>query len=134
MKKRKRKHHLQPKLQDQALWMSLAAVFLLFFIGFISFSDRTILTGSAVQNIAYVRAGTTLINGVQEIPGLQQYSFEVLDTIKNGQMVVQIDNNLPFAGPFYSKFTISSDQPEKIGTISLSLKIPQQELNEKRIS
>ena len=134
MKKRKKDPRINHKLQDQALWMSLAAVFLFFFIGLISFADPSIITGSAVQNIAYVEGGTTLTNGVRDIPGFQQYTFEVLETIKNGQMQVEIDNSIPFQDEFYSKFTISSDQPEKIGMITMSLKIPEQELQQKHIS
>ncbi len=134
MKKRKKEPHIRQKLQDQALWMSLAAVFLFFFIGLISFADPSIITGSAIQNIAYVEQGATITNEVQDVPGFQQYTFEVLETIKNGQMRVDVDSSIPFTEPFYSKFTISSNQPEKIGMITMSLKIPEQELQQKHIS
>ncbi len=134
MKKRKPKHHIQPQLQDQAVWMSLAAVFLLFFIGIISFSDHSSLTSAAVQNIAFVKAGTELDFGVKEIPGLERYFFEVRETIKNGQMRVEQDETIPFDQPYYSKFRISSAEEDKIGTVRLQLKVEQQLLHSKGIS
>ncbi len=134
MKKRKLKHHIQPQLQDQAVWMSLAAVFLIFFIGIISFSDHSGLTSAAVQNIAFVKAGTELDFGVKEIPGLERYFFEVRETIKNGQMLVKQDETIPFARSYYSKFKITSAEEEKIGTIRLQLKLEQQLLHSLGIS
>ncbi len=134
MKKRRQKHHIQPKLQDQAVWMSLAAVFLLFFIGIISFSDHSSLTSAAVQNIAFVKAGTVLDFGVKDIPGLERYFFEVRETIKNGQMRVEQDETIPFARPYYSKFRISSAEEDKIGTVRLQLKLEQQLLRSQGIS
>lgn len=134
MKKRKPKHHIHPKLQDQAVWMSLAAVFLLFYIAFISFSDHPNLTGSAVQNIAFVKAGNQLDFGVNEIPGLEQYRFQVTATIKNGQMRVEPDEAIAFDRPYYSKFRISSPDEDKIGTVQLLLKLEQQTLLGKGIS
>lgn len=134
MKKRKSKHHIQPKLQDQAVWMSVAAVFLLFYIVLISFSEHPNLTGSAVQNIAFVKAGTQLDFGVREIPGLERYFFEVKETIKNGQMLVEVDETISFDQPYYSKFRISSPDEDKIGTVQLLLKLEQQTLQGKGIS
>ncbi len=134
MKKRKQKHHIHPKLQDQAVWMSVAAVFLLFYIALISFSEHPNLTGSAVQNIAFVKAGSQLDFGVKEIPGLERYFFEVKETIKNGQMLVEVDETISFDRPYYSKFRISSPDEDKIGTVQLLLKLEQQTLQGKGIS
>ncbi len=133
-KKRVFVHHIQPQLQDQAVWMSLSAVFLLFFIAFLSFSDHSSLTGSAVQNIAFVKAGTQLDFGVDEIPGLERYKFQVTETIKNGQMRVEPDETISFARPYYSKFRISSPDKDKIGAVQLFLKLEEQLLLSKGIS
>lgn len=134
MKKRKQKYNIQPQLQNQAVWMSTAAVFLLFYIALISFSEHPNLTGSAVQNIAFVKAGTQLDFGVDEIPGLEQYTFEVTKTIKNGQMRVDKDETISFTRPYYSKFHISSPAEDKIGAVQLFLKLEDQLLLSKGIS
>ncbi|MDO8656663.1 MAG: hypothetical protein Q7K45_05480 [Nanoarchaeota archaeon] len=134
MKKRKQKYHIQPQLQDQGVWMSAAAVFLLFFIAFISFSDHSSLTGAAVQNIAFMAAGSQFSAGVREIPGVEQYTIELTETVKNGQIVVTENPAIAFTQPFYSKFTISSDNPARMGAVQLFLKLEEQVLLSKGIS
>ena len=106
--------------------MSATAVFLLFFIAFISFSDHSSLTGAAVQNIAFMTAGSQFSAGVREIPGVDQYTIELTETVKNGQIVVKENPAIAFTQPFYSKFTISSDNAARMGTVQLFLKLEEQ--------
>lgn len=114
--------------------MSATAVFLLFFIAFISFSDHSSLTGAAVQNIAFMTAGSQFSAGVREIPGVEQYTIELTETVKNGQIVVTENPAIAFTQPFYSKFTISSDNAARMGAVQLFLKLEEQVLLTKGIS
>ena len=114
--------------------MSATAVFLLFFIAFISFSDHSSLTGAAMQNIAFMTAGSQFSAGVREIPGVDQYTIELTRTVKNGQIIVTENPAIAFTQPFYSKFTISSDNAARMGAVQLFLKLEEQLLLSKGIS
>ena len=54
------------------------------------------LTGNTVQNIGYMTKGEPLHMSVKDVPYLDLMFTNAAETIKNGVVVVEADNSVPF--------------------------------------
>ncbi len=116
--------------KKELLWIFLTTVAVLAVIALIANFTPSGLTGHflAVQNIAYLKAGSELPMAVKNIKGMYLANFELLDDIKGGQITFQEDDSLAFDGIAYSKFVVASADEDKIGEIRITMKIRQADL------
>ena len=117
---------------DTTFWVFLSGVFLLAAaaIAFSSLSHPNITGNAAIQTIAFVKGGTELAFEVN-VGGIKEGIAYITTTIKNGKILFEERQNLLFKGTSYSKMKISSEESASISKLELTIKVKEEELQEK---
>lgn len=118
--------------KKELFWIFLTTMVILVIIAVIANFSPPGATGHfiAVQNIAYLKAGSELPMAVKNVKGMHLANFELLEDIKDGQILFEEDSSIPFDGIAYSKFRVSATDEDKLGKIELTMKIKQADLKE----
>ncbi|MDO8510907.1 MAG: hypothetical protein Q7S55_01960 [Nanoarchaeota archaeon] len=119
-------------LQQPNLWVILSVALLVIGLTVITSLGPSSVTGNTVQNIARMNKGDPLQLSVSDVPGLLTVFTNANEIIRDGKITVVVDENLPFNGKFFSKFTVTSEN--KWGTLRFTFKIKEQDLLAKGIS
>src|SRR3989338_2647429 len=88
-----------------------------------------IVTGSAIQNIAYAKEGTPLSIGVNDVEGVSRLDFTALGIIKEGKIIIE-----PLTGLAYNRFQITSPQADAFGPLTIMLKLEEKRLQELKLA
>lgn len=118
-------------LQGPNLWVVLSVVFLVSTLTLLTIFGPPSLTGNTVQNIGYMTKGEPLHMSVKDVPYLDLMFTNAAETIKNGVIVVEVDNSVPFDRPYMTKFNVTS--VGKFGSLQFTFKIKDQDLYSKGI-
>ncbi len=119
------------EIKNKPFWALLAATFLVSIIVIIGIVDSTIhLTSNAVINIAWMGAGNEFHFEVRGIDGIYNATVQILEDVKNGKIIIENDETIPFAGDYYTKFRVYSADEGKFGTINFIFKLKQTKIRE----
>ena len=118
------------KMRHKQSWAIIGIFFLLSVMTIISLQEQEMsLTGNAVQTVGFIKAGSVLDFQVQGVPGLNDGTVTFSEDVRNGVIKFEENKNNPFTRPFYSKFTISSEDENKIASLKLNLGLEQTKLD-----
>ncbi len=121
-----KKKSRQPKVHNKTSWSALGAVFLIS-LATVLLIPMTSLTITGLA-ISYAKEGTTINMEVRDVLGVKEAFVSIKETIKGGKVLFTQDNSIEFDGKAISKFTISSNDPDKIGNIDIIYKLKTPEL------
>ena len=114
------------KESNKRFWVILGIVFLLSGITIgISFFNSSALTGNlAIQFISSAEEGKNLFLEVRNVKGMQFMDIAVKNDLKNAKITIEEINTPPwFEGTAYSSFKIASEDANKLGMITYTLKL-----------
>jgi len=112
------------KLEHRSFWIVLGMVFLLSIFTILSLLNSDNLTGHAtVQNIAYAEEGSNLFFEIRNVHGMLYADIELLETIKESQIVFSDEELMDFDGKIFNSFKVSSKDSSKFGSVTYTLKI-----------
>lgn len=121
-------------LWHKNFWIALIVIMIVSFIViFLNMDEKVTVTGKIIQPIAFMKAESFIDIEGKEISGLSQVRIEIMDTIKGGEIIIEEDNNIIFPGKAISKFTISSKNADKIGKLTFTLRLTEEELNKAKV-
>ncbi|MDP3640390.1 MAG: hypothetical protein Q8R53_04280 [Nanoarchaeota archaeon] len=123
----------------KSFWLILGILFLVsgaVVIMSLLSSGPAIVTGSAIQNIAYAKEGTPLSIGVNDVEGVSRLDFTALAIIKEGKIIVEplTLTREPFTGIAYNRFQITSPQADAFGPLTITLKLEEKKLQELKLA
>jgi len=119
------------KLRHKQSWAILGILFLLSLMTIISLQESGMsITGNAVQTVGFAKAGSTLSFQVSNVPGLNDATAVFNQEIRNGVIKFEVNENIPFENDYYSKFSISSVDEDKITSLKLTLFLEQVKLDQ----
>ena len=114
------------KESNKRFWIILGIVFLLSGITIgISFFNSSALTGNlAIQFISSAEEGKNLFLEVRNVKGMQFMDIDVKNDLKNAKITIEEINSPPwFEGTAYSSFKIASEDANRLGMITYTLKL-----------
>ncbi len=120
------KENLQALLKEPAFWAVLTVVVALPLVALLASTFG--LTGGAIQNIAFVKAGSEMQLEVKGVEGMQYVNTFFNADTKGGQIVFEEDSYIPFSGTPYSKIKVSSDRAENIERMEYTFKLDDKRL------
>ena len=120
-----------PQLKHPQFWAGIAIVLLISVIGILSIVEQNpALTGAfSVQNIAFVKQGTSMSLEVKNVPGLQRVTLHFSADVKSGQVRFEEDSSIPFKGKAIAKLLGSANEAVKISSIDLLLKVKESDIS-----
>lgn len=132
MKKRERKHDLHHK----SFWVSIAFLFVLSFLVLVNSSGPTVTGNTAIQTIAYMKAGSELDFEVRNVNSVKQVTVAIQKDVKNA--VIQLEEidtpSWEFQGTVLSKFRISSPDGDKFSQFRFLLKVMESDLHQSNLN
>ena len=133
--KKRGKEECTPK----SFWLILGILFLVsgaVVVMSLLSSGPAIVTGSAIQNIAYAKEGTPLSIGVNDVEGVSRLDFTALGIIKEGKIIIEplTLTREPFTGIVYNRFQITSPQADAFGPLTIMLKLEEKRLQELKLA
>ena len=119
----------KPTIHSQ-FWAGFAIIVLISVIAILSQVEKNpSLTGAvAVQNIAFVKQGSSMSLEVKNVPGLQDATLHFAADVKGGQINFKSDDSIPFEGKSIVKFTGSGNDALKISSIDLTIKLKESQV------
>src|SRR3990167_2810210 len=111
---------------NKRFWIILGIVFLFSTITIgISFFNSSALTGNlAVQFISTAEEGEKLFVEVRNVEGIQFMEIGIKNDLKNAKITIEEINSPPwFEGTAYSSFKITSEDANRLGMITYTLKL-----------
>ncbi len=114
------------------VWVVLSVVLLIVFLTAITMLGPSSVTGNTVQTISRMNKGDPLQLSVRDVPGLETIFTNADEIIKNGKIIVEVDDSIPFDRPYVVKFKVSSEG--KFGPMRFQFKVKEQDLLDKGIS
>lgn len=109
----------------EVFWVTIVVMFILSVLAITFSLDSP--TGNSVQTIAFIDSGSLTFE-VKDVPGVKSAVIHFSDSVKNGKILFELDDSIPFKGNSYRKFKISSSDQDKILKVDLSLKIKEDDL------
>ncbi|MBI2146157.1 hypothetical protein HYU22_02355 [Candidatus Woesearchaeota archaeon] len=120
-------------LPNRRFWALFGVLLLLSAVAIITSIDDPFLTGHAVaQSISFMKSGSELMFEVKNF-GVKNITVQLLQEVKNGEIVLEEKDTIPFDGVAYSKFTVTSTEAEKFGDMELEFKVNKELLHQKAI-
>mgnify|MGYP001558454597 CR=1 FL=1 len=129
-----RKKRTRRLAQRPNLWVAFSVLFLISVFTVVTMMGPGTVTGNTVQPISRLNKGDPLHLAVKDVPGLETVFITAKENIKGGQVTVLRNDGYPFDREYFSKFQVSSDQPEKYGPLRFTFKVKELDLYEKGIS
>ncbi len=121
------------ELPNRKFWALFGILLLLSAVAIITSIDDPFLTGHAVaQSISLMKGGSELMFEVKNF-GVKNITVQLLQEVKNSDIVLEEKETIPFDGAAYSKFTITSTAADKFGAIEFEFKIDKEVLYQKAI-
>ena len=121
-------------LKNKEFMVYLSLFLLLSVLVILNSVDDLNVTGNAIIQISYMSGGEELHFEVKDVTGVKEVTIPLRNAIKNGKVLLYNNQEIEFAGTYYSKFTILSEEEDKFGEINLLLKIKEDELLAKGIA
>lgn len=118
-------------LQHPNTLVVLGVVFLVSVLSILTILGPSSVTGNTIQPIGYMTTGEPLHLAVKDVPGLELVFTNAAETIKNGKIVVEVDDSISFDRAYVTKFSVSSAQ--KFGPLRFTFKMKEQDLYAKGI-
>lgn len=119
------------KKQHDYFWIILLVLFATCIIFLFNSSSMTNITGNtALQTISYLKEGSKYLFEPKDIPGVKTIEIEILKDLKNTLIKVERIESVPwtFEGLTYSMFSVDSEEKEKFGKVTFTLKVKSKEL------
>jgi len=126
-----RKNRGKKQFSQPNIWVALSVFLLIFVLTTIKILGPSSVTGNTIQPIGSMYKGEPLHLAVKDVPGLELVFTNAAEPIKNGQIVVEVDDSIPFDRPYFTKFSVSSEQ--KFGPLRFTFKVKEQDLYAKGI-
>lgn len=120
------KENFQALLKEPAFWAVLTVVVALPIVALLASTFG--LTGNAIQNIAFVKAGSEMQLEIKGVEGMQYVNTFFNADTKGGQIVFVEDSYISFSGTSYSKIKVSSDRAENIERMDYTFKLDDKRL------
>ncbi|PIN73110.1 hypothetical protein COV20_06425 [Candidatus Woesearchaeota archaeon CG10_big_fil_rev_8_21_14_0_10_45_16] len=119
------------KKEERSFAIIIGSVALLWIFAIVFSTVSTSVTGHATsQPLSFVKAGQVIELGARDIPGLSVVKLTFRQQATNTRVAIDVNNNIPFDGTAYSKFTISGLDPVYIREVELSLSLDKKRLRE----
>ena len=118
-------------LQHPNTLVVLSVVFLVSVLAILTVLGPSSVTGNTIQPIGYMTTGEPLHLAVKDVPGLELIFTNAAETIKNGKIVVEVDDSISFDRAYVTKFRVSSAQ--KFGPLRFTFKVKELDLYAKGI-
>ncbi len=119
-----RKKKRAPTPVHKAFWSGIAAVFVISFLTVVIASQTGFpLTGKAVQQIAFEKASSQIIAGVNGVEGVKEVTFATTKDIKGGKLDINTDETISFPGKAFYKFNAKFTHEDSIGDVTFTLKL-----------
>ena len=113
-------------LQHPNTLVVLSVVFLVSVLAILTVFGPSSVTGNTIQPIGYMSTGDPLHLAVKDVPGLELIFTNAAEMIKNGKIVVEVDDSISFGRPYITKFNVSSIG--KFGPLRFTFKMKELDL------
>ena len=122
---------IKQKSPDKTFWFAISGIFFLSIITIISqTSGFSFPTGAAIQNVACANQGTELFFEVN-VNGIKDLNIKFNQDVKNVQIKIDEIESIKneFNGIVHSKFIVTSEDADKFGELTFTLKIKEEDIN-----
>ncbi len=127
----RKKRETKLSLQHPNTLVVLSVVFLVSVLSIITILGPSSVTGNTIQPLGYMTTGEPLHLAVKDVPGLELIFTNAAETIKNGKIVVEVDDSISFDRPYVTKFNVTS--ADKFGPLRFTFKVKELDLYDKGI-
>ena len=112
--------------QQPNAWVAFSVVFLISVFTVVTLLGPSTVTGNTIQDIGRMTKGEPLHLAVKDVPGLELIFTNAAETIKNGKILVEVDESIPFDRAYVTKFNVTS--VGKFGPLQFTFKVKEQDL------